>query len=124
MLRTRLRQTHSALLAWLLLLTLAPQLVVKTFHYHAPAVDTCACNHEVAAAACHDTPADTPLITAASAADHACSICDFVLSFATEPTFEEFGFYPPFVRSREASPVAEESHLSPAAPALRGPPAC
>ena len=79
-----LRIRHRVWLAWLLLLTLAPQLVVKTFHYHvslAPTEVIVACVAAQDASPAKDSKGNA-LHAAHLSADGHCSICDFTPFFA------------------------------------------
>lgn len=120
-----LRIRHRVWLAWLLLLTLAPQLVVKTFHYHVPLAPV------EAAVSCKAAPsdkADAPVHgqafhAAQLSADGHCSICDFTPFFATEPLVAEFGFFAPRYPLHLVPLVEQAVPMITSVATLRGPPA-
>ncbi len=120
-----LRIRHRVLLAWLLLLTLAPQLVVKTFHYHVSLAPV------EAAVSCKATQPDNAgtsmhgqaLHAAQLSADGHCSICDFTPFFATEPLVAEFGFFAPRYPLHLVPLVEQAVPMTTSVATLRGPPA-
>lgn len=119
-----LRIRHRVWLAWLLLLTLAPQLVVKTFHYHvslAPTEVVVACAAAQDASPAKDSKGNA-LHAAQLSADGHCSICDFTPFFATEPLVAEFGFFAPRYPLHLVPLVEQTVPMTTSVATLRGPP--
>ncbi|MBF1060629.1 MAG: hypothetical protein HXL31_07130 [Prevotellaceae bacterium] len=139
-LRTLRRQVA---LAWILLLALLPQLVVKTFHYHDSAVPTehislnaggqgaecLACLRATAAATArahrthrpchrhHHLPGQVP----GDKHDN-CSICHFVPAPCIVPTLPQFCFFVSTAETPFLSDQPSIAHTVIARAVLRGPP--
>lgn len=148
MLRMFKRKYKAMMMAWIMLLSFLPQVLVKGFHQHGTSLDKVECNlvartlHAPSASTAEDSNAqsnqkqhdnlrkqlaqhqkNSPDEGQRDSTDgHDCAICHFLISPFTPPTFTAFSFYAPTVRVAYQQQAEAVCTVAVTTPQLRGPP--
>lgn len=148
MLRMFKRKYKAMMMAWVMLLSFLPQVLVKGFHQHGTSLDKVECNfvartlHAPSTSTAEDRNAQATQKQhdnqrkhlaqhqknssdegrSDSTDGHDCAICHFLISPFTPPTFTAFSFYAPTVRVAYLQQAESVCSVAVATPQLRGPP--
>ena len=141
MLRMFKRKYKAVMMAWVMLLSFLPQVLVKGFHQHGRSLDKVECNF-VAQSSQRSTSLENGENARAKAVKdlaqhqkkssddgqrdkengHDCAICHYLISPFTPPSFTAFSFYAPSVLVVYQQQADDVRTVAVTTPQLRGPP--